>query len=624
MQPITPTIPALDAYLHWAVRTSFSHYRINNHGQVTLLVRFAQQLDQEAINKALDGEVLIAQPYVGYKFATAYVAAANVPSALAVLRDLGAEACELASPLASIKPNKISLEHDKSRSWEGSETVIGVIDDGCPFAHIGARGSPDSNLRVRSIWDQGGEHNDSRVGYGRFYDWKTLNGLLNAAKSADTGNIDENVACEISGLPSLRGATSHGAQVLSHAIGYAPAQSPAADVLGHAEVAFVQLPPEALDDPSGGWLSHYALDGIHHICSVAREHCKVQASTVIVNLSYGPQTGPHDGSSNFEMALGDMIAVARAQTYLLRIVVPSGNGHLGRAHGEFDLGSTPRGGSLDWCVAVDSQAPSYLELWLPDGVSLDDLELTLTAPDGALLGGQAGYFVASKDDTAAVISPPGSRMVLLFVAPTAYARNISNKPMFQLGTPGRWTVTVIGKADKAVGGTVHAYLARRDPNMGRQRRGRSGYLDSPTYDPDRFWRESEQLVRPAGVGAEVVAAGSMNGIGTSAHTLVVAGNRASDDQPSRYSAGGPTRGARVGPDYSYDTDESRVFPGIACGGNRSATVSRLVGTSVAAPQCARELATAPGGVLPQQRIVGRPRGQPERVGRGVRRPRGEP
>jgi hypothetical protein len=92
-----------------------------------------------------------------------------------------------------------------------------------------------------------------------------------------------------------------------------------------------------------------------------------------------------------------------------------------------------------------------------------------------------------------------------------------------------------------------------------------------------------------------MARGTLNGIGTGRTTEVVAGyvsSRLPSDvarKPSTYSSGGPSRAARVGPDYAYPTDDSPVLHGRLAGGNRSGTVTRLVGTSFAAPMYALDL-----------------------------------
>ncbi|MFL5107010.1 MAG: hypothetical protein ACJ8DX_13040, partial [Xanthobacteraceae bacterium] len=86
--------------------------------------------------------------------------------------------------------------------------------------------------------------------------------------------------------------------------------------------------------------------------------------------------------------------------------------------------------------------------------------------------------------------------------------------------------------------------------------------------------------------------GTLNGIATdllpSVH--VAGGFIIANGRKSPYSSAGPARhGPRVGPDYLLPCDESYALKGIRAGGNRSGAVFRLVGTSVAAPELARQV-----------------------------------
>ncbi|CAN7696893.1 hypothetical protein LJR084_005769 [Variovorax sp. LjRoot84] len=599
----------MDAYLLWALYTGFRYFDIGESRKTVLLVKFDKRLDATTLRALRNAGLWLCDFYVGYSCATVTASIPNLDQQLADLKRLGAEYCELAAPVA---PPTQDEGPAPRIAQNGPATVIGIIDDGCPFAHLHYRRPDDPSLRVRYIWDQGGSAPSGAVppsttpfAYGATYGHDQLEEILSRATLQ--GVVDEDAAYGLTELPSLRGATSHGAQVMSHAAGFArkiDGRQQPKPLIGRTDLAFVQLPPDALDDPSGGWLEHYGLDALHAIRFYARHTHKTSANKVIVNLSYGPQTGPHDGTSVLERAIDEMTSTAIEENYQFLVVVPTGNNHQLRAHAEFDLAR--RGGTIDWFVSPDSQVPSLLEIWLPDGVTLDDVEVAVETPADE-------HIVASDilpeppkpltvpDDTQVLIvaiegPPPGNRIeVIIGIAPTARPSAGSGAAAFALATPGIWRVTVEPKAGKTVPGVAHAYLGRSDANMGRARRGRSGYLYSPGYDPKRFSRADEQLdVGRENAPAEVVASGAMNGIGTGTHSLVAAGYRLSDGQPAPYSAGGPTRGNRKGPDWAYPTEESRVLAGLLAAGNRSATVLRLTGTSIAAPQYVRELAAMPG------------------------------
>jgi len=90
----------------------------------------------------------------------------------------------------------------------------------------------------------------------------------------------------------------------------------------------------------------------------------------------------------------------------------------------------------------------------------------------------------------------------------------------------------------------------------------------------------------------VQKSGTLNGIGTGKAAKMAAGYRLSDGLPARYSSSGPARGSRLGPDFAYPTEVSRMVHGISEAGTRSGTVVNLSGTSAAAPQYARDSAKA--------------------------------
>ena len=73
-----------------------------------------------------------------------------------------------------------------------------------------------------------------------------------------------------------------------------------------------------------------------------------------------------------------------------------------------------------------------------------------------------------------------------------------------------------------------------------------------------------------------------------------------DGRKSAYASAGPARGnpgtRRSGPDYALFCDENYALEGVLAGGNRSGAVFRLIGTSAAAPQLARQVAKVTAGL----------------------------
>ena len=81
----------------------------------------------------------------------------------------------------------------------------------------------------------------------------------------------------------------------SWAVGHDPASS--------ADVVFVQFPEIGILDATGVWLKAYVLDGIQYILSLSGPNTE----SIIINLSYGPTTGPHDGTALLEDALSALV-----------------------------------------------------------------------------------------------------------------------------------------------------------------------------------------------------------------------------------------------------------------------------------------------------------------------------
>ncbi len=76
-----------------------------------------------------------------------------------------------------------------------------------------------------------------------------------------------------------------------------PSWQPGTDPASGADVVFVQFPKDCIRDATGVWLKAYVVDGIQYILSFADP---AKTKNVVINLSYGPTTGPHDGTAVLE------------------------------------------------------------------------------------------------------------------------------------------------------------------------------------------------------------------------------------------------------------------------------------------------------------------------------------
>jgi len=639
----------IDAYLQWAMRPGVRLFEQRRSKRVVLLVQFCLPLDEATYRRLIGSGMWCSEYFKGYAYVTVTVPVASLAEDLKILGDLGAIYCELGSADA---PDLYEITSTSPNPQPGPETVIGIVDDGCPFAHRAYRPS-GPGPSVQYLWDQGGPPstgtvpgNPSPSGYGAVYTTQIATAVAKATNA--NGEVDEDHAYSLIPLAGLRGMVSHGAQVMSHAAGSTRKvgdhpQPPA--LSASVGIAFVQLRPKALDDPTGYWIDSDGIEALQAIYQYARTMIAPplppSKKKVLINLSYGPQTGPHDGSSFAEGKINELAQEAENDGNILQVVLPSGNSHLLQAHAEFNLhqlGATAP--SIDWYVAADSRAYSALEIWLPSPVTTNDVVIRVYPPASTVetvstMAGK-GSSLDAEITTVPNATSSGACRVLIMVSPTARSSTDSVPATFPptpLATPGRWRVSM----EAAPGGQIpasapcvaHLYLQRSDPNMGRSTGGRSGYLRSQHYGDKVGSLPSEQLEpNPSGMGkAEVYARGSLSGIATGKGSLVAAGYRLRDNLPASfggavvvsgvrrdklpapYSSGGPSRGsgtAQHGPDWAYPTEESRVLAGRLGRGNRSGVSMRFSGTSIASPQLVRELAAVAGKNFPDPLPVNPP------------------
>lgn len=390
-------------------------------------------------------------------------------------------------------------------------------------------------------------------------------------------DMDAATPTTFSPSPSFLPRSSHGAHVLSWLAGQPPVVGAGLDrdEASRCPLVLVNVPSAAVDDPTGRWLGRYVLEGLDFMVAQAMA---LKARKLVVNISWGPQTGPHDGSSLLERALGQRIGQAMESGLELSVVVAAGNSRESRAHAQFDAGKGCN--LLTWVVPPAGPAPSFLELWWPPGTDVSRVNVTVQAPDGRSFSMSGAGLVSQHNAHLAIVPHPiaGSSMrpmALLALNPTGDTT---------LAAPhGRWQISVnamAGATDR-----VHAYVARQAANMGGRYRGADSHLDDPTYGQQRRRRQPG----PAIPGDLVTREGTLSGLATATHPRVhvAAGAIWSTGQPAAYSSEG-SAGVRR-PDWALPTDDTPLLHGVLGAGSRPGAAVRLVGTSMAAPQLARLL-----------------------------------
>ncbi|WP_424944613.1 hypothetical protein [Aliiroseovarius crassostreae] len=514
-----------------------------------------------------------------------------------------------------------TYSHDAApQNWQAPgarpKAIVAVIDDALPFANR-AFLNAGGQTRISHCWLQSGPGQDSAcVPFGReivnaeIDAWRATHGHDEIALYYHAGAIDASQP-ELGNI-LLRHAT-HGSMVMGLAAGNAPLfeAAPQGDDI---QIIAVQLPNTIAWDTSGFGKEMYMLSALHYIFDRAARiaaHFGGGELPLVVNFSYGWSASRHDGKSEMEIAIEELLHSRRSlqpETYLC---MPAGNNFDSRMHAvieDRDFSGDPEQAAIGWDVKPDDLTSSYLELWFPDGFDTAGYSVTLTPPAHAALdqpvrleisadgpdpgNGDPRRFVEIEKGGVNVgqISADQHRgerwRVMIALIPTAFTRGQS-----RAAPAGLWTVTVhraTGAADVPAGAPLTIWLQRDDDPSDLNMQGRQSRLVSLDDSVDGPHTRVLEQVR---------GYGSLNGVASSASTTRVAGYVKSTVQPCSYSGAGGVLEAADGAltiwgaqaDLCAVADQTPSRPGIASIGVLSGARGRLVGTSAACPSAARHI-----------------------------------
>lgn len=496
------------------------------------------------------------------------------------------------------------------------EPLVVIVDDGFNFASNRVRTAGQPPRLHPMMWDQsppevqygGGsvgrrykspfwEHAHDELGFiipkpkplkislrvGALYGQRLMLERLFAAAAGEPDQAIYAMAGYLRETP----AWTHGVSMLDLASNGTPRPDSSHGGVTHpGQPVLVQLPERTVDDTSGGSLAGHALDAIHHALYLAGER------PVIVNLSYGTHSGPHDGTSMFERALEELLGKHKN----LHVVLPAGNTHLARCHASCHVGTSPPVRTFQWKVMADDPTDSYLEIWLSSASAL----VRVTSPNGHVVQARAGSVHVLDENSvvqAALVYPKAvaqgqsGTMALLALAPTrrteqslpgslsplmSQSAQVSRKAV--LAPHGVWTIEVENHEPHCT--RVDLWVQRDDAAPGG-RRARNGFRGRQSY----LLETDGHCVEPRT---------SLSGIATlkCERLYVVGAMRLADSGISAYSAAGPNRdqpSRTEGPDVVVVADESRNLPGMLTHRTLGGGALRISGTSVAAARVTRML-----------------------------------
>jgi hypothetical protein len=528
-------------------------------------------------------------------------------------------------------------------------TIMAVIDDGIPFAHRNFRAADGCRTRVEFCWLQSAtiDSKQKSVLFGREYMRAEIDEYIKRF-GGDEDNLyhEAGVTTDVDDFGSLLGHhTTHGAHVMNLATGYDPAQDeePPEEI----RIIAVQLPNSVTMDTSGFGEDMYILSAFHYIfnrADIIKEMYGVPDPRLVINFSYGCTGGRHDGKTELEAAINELIE-ERRKCAPTALVLASGNTFLDRLHAEihdadFDHDDVV---GLPWRIQPNDRTPSYLELWFwqqfdpsgPFGFSVelrnpsgdlvdlqDDLSgqrqtslpvqadpptdqrggdprrvLTVLNPLGEVIG----QISADSDRADGPDKPkPGEQItgrwrVLIVIAPTE-----PEDDRLPGADSGKWTVVIRRGHEVRLGDyPIHCWIQRATDFESFRSGSRQSYFDEDAYEDTRFTPEGDLAEKDA-KQPFVKRFGSLNGLATGRTSLVVGGYRLGAGlgsslacaRPALYSAAGTLKPDWIDKtvDCSSMSDRSRALPGTFSAGVRSGSRSFVQGTSAAAPFVARQLA----------------------------------
>lgn len=636
-----PYPKCFDPYLRYAIATNFRTFEFFDEKKkfkLFFLVELNEGIQGKAFATAMNNHNSsfavevgpVAQAEKNTRYATMRsnkAAVTGLDSQAVSIWETYVSRVELSLPLKALAaPSDTVTERPPKADSFLAPILIGVLDDGCPFAAAQFLSSA-SETRVWAIWDQnqGKEpvpikdgngdpclfgqtlsdftyglefRRDSIPAAGGSPKQMGLNEWIQSHVTA-TGSIDEDGCYADARFSTLRFRESHGAHVTDVFAGGVPTSSrisqnrldpptwkAGSDPASVADVVFVQFPDNCIRDSTGVWLKAYVVDGIRYILSCAN---KKHINTVIINISYGPTTGPHDGTAALEKALTALVAEyngGTADTPKLEIVLATGNSYSTEGHVHF-IGDKEQPVSVEWTwrLPPDNTALCFAEVWM-NSTQADGVTVTLTSPSGITFTSTTATDSAGVDGILAW--GINNTMWRLQVEPTVAGPGV-------VAEHGDYTIKVAGVRQYA---EVHAYVARTDPNMDVFTGAKLSYFVDPNWERTQSAEANCAYVDGEfdKSGSLVNRYGTLNGIATAKdqRVHVAGGYMLANRRKSPYSSAGPARigplTLRKGPDYLMLCDESYALQGVLAGGNRSGAVFRLIGTSAAAPQLARWVA----------------------------------
>lgn len=411
---------------------------------------------------------------------------------------------------------------------------------------------------------------------------------------------------------------THGTSALDLAAGF-DAWAVDADHLARRPLITVSLPHRKSIGMAGTYLEFFAIHAVMRIVAMADALWKVWYGDeggfpIVLNMSYGQQSGPKDGNSPFERQIWKLQQGRPAQAPL-EVVMPVGNDNLMRCHARRNLKvKTSNEMWENWRIQPDDQSSNFAEIWSAarrQPKERHTLRIKVTSPFGEEMSpwrgrhgqyqeiGGGGRIYCQRIAYVADKTTYRYRYVIC-VPPTAGEG---------AGPAGIWKLRVNDPRKK---GEVYMQVqVDQSPEPGSMVSRRS-YFDNPRYKthlPNGRLRDSYAypLIDPKNPGTSnqenfsvaghVQRKGTINSIAVLPSIVSVGSFRESDGRPCDFSATsywGKRAPAKVDPrmTLAMPGDASAMRLGLRAAGTRAGSSLRVRGTSFSTALATRRIVDA--------------------------------
>ncbi len=507
--------------------------------------------------------------------------------------------------------------------------ILGVIDSGIALGHRRLQFT-DGSTRVLAAWQQSASAQGGGpiMPFGRELYSQDIDELLKQNRPAGAdGPFDEETFNRHAGLVEMRGMyghrelerrAAHGTHVMDIAAGFDP-KSTGNAILEQVPVIAVNLPSRKVVGLSGSFLEFFVILAVCRIATLSDalyekarrrndldEDGNERGYRVLINLSFGMNAGPRDGTAPFHRFI-QKLNESRTEKGLreIEIVMPAGNDNLKRGQAQaFLKDAGPKGETeLLWRILPEDSSSNYLEIWSDeliqnsDGTVAGQLEIKVTPPGQPCLDYVAGVDgraislgdgVARVYCTEKVIGSNTSRVRYVICTGPTYANTQSSS----IAPAGLWRIAVRNRsgAEKRVFFSIQTdQSARPDAATGLR-----SYFEDPIYERydeegrliDSFGYKPGRKARFRDRGLHVRRHGTLNALAHFNAVAVIGGYRLSDGRPADYSGTGTgkrmfSRKSRGAPTCSLPSDDSPTHFGRLGAGARDGSAVNLSGTSFA-------------------------------------------